>query len=61
MLLPMQGGISTTLADLVTYDRLRDLGAIITSSYGILFELYPDLGSAEGMKAEGIAAASGSA
>lgn len=51
-------GTSNTLADLVTYDRLRDLGAIITSSYGILFELYPDLGSTEGMKAEGIVVSS---
>lgn len=48
-------GTSTTLADMVTYDRLHDLGAIITTSYGILFELYPDLSSLEGQKAEGVA------
>jgi nicotinamidase-related amidase len=51
-------GTSSVLADSVTYDRLRDLGAVITSTYGILFELYSDLSTPEGQKAEGIAAAS---
>ncbi len=54
-------GTSTPLADSVTYDRLRDLGAVITSTYGILFELYSDLSTPDGKKAEGIAAASAQA
>jgi nicotinamidase-related amidase len=51
-------GTSSPLADTVTYDRLRELGAVITSTYGILFELFPDLSTAEGQKAEGVAVAS---
>jgi nicotinamidase-related amidase len=51
-------GSNTTLADTVTYDRLRALGAIITTTYGILFELFPDLSTAEGQKAEAVAVAS---
>ncbi len=51
-------GTTTTLADNVTYDRLRGLGTVGTSAYGILFELYSDLSTPEGKKAEGIAAAS---
>jgi nicotinamidase-related amidase len=51
-------GTTTTLADTVTYDRLRSLGAVITSTYGILFELYPDLSTADGQKAEAVATAS---
>jgi nicotinamidase-related amidase len=54
-------GTSSVLADTVTYDRLRDMGAVITSTYGILFELYSDLSTPEGQKAEGIAAASAQA
>jgi nicotinamidase-related amidase len=50
-------GTSTTLADTVTYERLRALGATITSAYGILFDLYPDLSTPEGKKAESVAAA----
>lgn len=49
-------GTSSELADSVTYDRLRNLGAVITSTYGILFELYSDLSTPDGQKAEGIAA-----
>lgn len=48
-------GTSSTLADSVTYDTLRALGATIVSTYGILFELYPDLGTSEGLKAEAVA------
>ncbi|GAA6765757.1 hydrolase [Flavobacterium sp. CGRL1] len=48
-------GTSTTLADSVTYNRLRDLGAIITTTFGILFQLYPDLSTEEGQKAEAVA------
>lgn len=51
-------GTTTTLADHVTYDRLSGLSAVGTSAYGILFELYPDLSTPEGQKAEGVAAAS---
>lgn len=51
-------GTTTTLADNLTYDRLSGLGAVGTSAYGILFELYPDLSTPEGKKAEGVAAAS---
>lgn len=51
-------GTTTTLADTVTYDRLRTLGAVITTTYGILFELYPDLSTADGRKAEAVATAS---
>ncbi|MBV8402450.1 MAG: isochorismatase family protein, partial [Acetobacteraceae bacterium] len=51
-------GTTTTLADTVTYDRLRSLGAVTTSAYGILFELYPDLATADGQKAEAVATAS---
>lgn len=54
-------GTSSVLADNVTYDRLRNLGAVITSTYGVLFELYADLSTPEGQKAEGIAAASAQA
>jgi nicotinamidase-related amidase len=49
-------GTSSQLADMVTYDRLRGMGAIITTTYGILFELYPDLSKPDAQKAEGIAA-----
>jgi nicotinamidase-related amidase len=51
-------GTSSTLADTVTYDRLRGLGAVITTAYGILFELFPNLSTPEGQKAEGVAVAS---
>ncbi|MBC8162690.1 MAG: isochorismatase family protein [Roseiflexaceae bacterium] len=50
-------GTSSTLGDDVTYDRLRDLGAVVTTTYGILFELYPDLSTPEGQRAEGVATA----
>lgn len=51
-------GTSTQLADAVTYDRMRSLGAVITTTFGILFELYPDLSKPEGQRAEGVAASS---
>ena len=51
-------GTTTTLADNVTYARLGSVGAVGTSAYGILFELYPDLSTPEGHKAEGVAAES---
>lgn len=49
-------GTSTTLADAVTCDRLRALGAVVTTTYGILFELFPDLSTPQGQRAEGVAA-----
>ena len=51
-------GTSTTLGDDVSYDRLRSLGVVVTTTYGVLFELYPDLSTPEGQRAEGVAVAS---
>lgn len=51
-------GTSTALGDAVTCDRLRGLGAVVTTTYGVLFELFPDLSTPEGQQAEGVAAAS---
>lgn len=51
-------GTSTPLADEVTYDRLRDLGVVVTTTFGIVFELYPDLSTREGQQAERITSAS---
>ena len=48
-------GTTTELADRVTYDRLRDLGVEVSTTYGTLFELFNDLGTAEGQIAEAIA------
>jgi len=50
-------GTSTVLGDQVTYDRMRDLGVVITTTNGVLFELYPDLATPEGQRAEGVATA----
>lgn len=46
---------STALADTVTYDRLRSLGVEAASTYGILFELYPEVSTSEGQRAEAVA------
>lgn len=48
-------GTTTPLADQVTYDRLRDRGAEVSTAFGTLFELYPDFGTPEGERAEAIA------
>ena len=48
-------GTTSALADAVTYDRLRDLGAVVATTFGMLFELFPDLSSNEGQRAEKIA------
>ena len=48
-------GTTTELADAVTYDRLRARGAVITTAYGILFDLYPDLSKPDALKAEAVA------
>lgn len=50
-------GTSTVLGDQVTYDRLRDLGVVVTTTNGVLFDLYPDLSTPEGQRAEGVALA----
>lgn len=49
-------GTGTALGDQVTYERLRAAGATVSTTLGILFELYPNLSSAEGRRAEAIAA-----
>ena len=51
-------GTSSTLADQVTYKRLENLGIVATTAYGILFELYSDLSTPEGQRAQGVATAS---
>ena len=48
-------GTSSTLADTVTYQRMHDLGAMPTSTYGILFELFPDLSTSQGKRAQAVA------
>ena len=48
-------GTTTPLADAVTYDRMRALGAVITTTYGALFELFPNLSTPEGQRAEAVA------
>lgn len=48
-------GTTSALADTVTYTRLKDAGAIITTTWGILFELFPNLQAPEGQKAEAVA------
>jgi hypothetical protein len=39
------------LADQVTWDRMRSIGAIVTDGNQVLTELYPDFGTSEGQKA----------
>jgi len=51
-------GTSTELADAVTYDRLRAAGVEVASTYGVLFELYSDLSTEVGQRAEAVAAGS---
>lgn len=48
-------GTTSTLADEVTYDRMRDLGITVGTTFGTLFELYPDLSTPEGQRAEAVA------
>lgn len=54
-------GTTTPLADAVTYDLLRELGATVTTAFGVLFHLYPDLSKPEGLKAEAVASQSAAA
>ena len=49
------GGTTSELADRVTYDRLRDLDIEVRTTYGTLFDLFPDLSTPEGQLAEAIA------
>ena len=35
--------------------RMHDLGAVPTSTYGILFELFPDLSTPQGRRAQAVA------
>ncbi len=47
-------GSMTALADQITWDRMRGLGAVITDGNQILTELYPDFGAPDGQKAANI-------
>jgi nicotinamidase-related amidase len=47
-------GTTTSLADEVTYARLRERGIDVTSTFGTVFQLYPDLSTTEGKAAEAI-------
>ncbi len=44
-------GSMSSLADQVTWDRMRSIGVTVTDGNQILTELYPDFGTAEGQKA----------
>ncbi len=47
-------GTMSTLGDQVTFDRLRDLGVVVTVVNQVVTELQNDFGSADGMKAQKI-------
>ena len=47
-------GSMTPLADQITWDRMRGLGAIVTDGNQVLTELYPDFGTPAGQKAANI-------
>ena len=47
-------GSMTPLADQITWDRMRGLGAIVTDGNQVLTELYPDFGTPDGQKAANI-------
>jgi uncharacterized protein (DUF1330 family)/nicotinamidase-related amidase len=49
-------GTTSALADTVTYDRMREIGVTVATTYGTLFELYSDLSTPEGQRAEMVAA-----
>lgn len=44
-------GSMSQLADEVTWERMRSIGAIVTDGNQVLTELYPDFGTPEGQKA----------
>lgn len=48
-------GTTTELADQVTYDALRARGIGVTTTWGILFQMFPDLSTPDGQAAEAIA------
>lgn len=47
-------GTMTVLGDQTTYDRLRDLGVVVTVVNQVVTELQNDFGNPDGMKAQGI-------
>ncbi len=47
-------GTMTTLGDTLTYDRLRDLGIVVTVVNQVVTELESNFGTPEGQKAQGI-------
>ena len=47
-------GTMSALGDQTTFDRLRDLGAVVTVTNQVVTELQNDFGSPEGLKAQGI-------
>ena len=49
-------GSGSELGDYVTYDELRERGAVTWSTNGILFQLYNNLATADGSRAEAILA-----
>jgi nicotinamidase-related amidase len=49
-------GTMSTLGDTTTFDRLRDLGVIVTVINQVVTELCNDFGSSDGLKAQGILA-----
>jgi nicotinamidase-related amidase len=49
-------GTMSTLGDTTTFDRLRDLGVIVTVVNQVVTELCNDFGSSDGLKAQGILA-----
>lgn len=49
-------GTMSTLGDTTTFDRLRDLGGIVTVVNQVVTELCNDFGSPDGLKAQGILA-----
>lgn len=48
-------GTNSEIGDQVTFDSMRALGAEVGTTLGTLFELFSDLGTAEGQLAEAIA------
>jgi nicotinamidase-related amidase len=49
-------GTMSTLGDTTTFDRLRDLGVVVTVVNQVVTELCNDFGSSDGLKAQGILA-----
>lgn len=49
-------GSTSELADHVTYEKMRELGISVGTTWGTLFELYPNVTTPEGQRAEAVAA-----